>query len=62
MSTNLDTLANCAQELLSVAEHLADTIYADQKGKKMPEPVERLIIVAGVLARIDAERPRKLGV
>ena len=58
MSTKLDTLADCAYELSSVAEYLADTVYADQKGKKMPEPVERLIVVVGVLARIDSKRPR----
>ncbi len=56
--SNLKTLADCAYELSSVAEYLADTVYADQKGKKMPEPVERLLIVIGALARIDGERPR----
>ncbi|KKL97650.1 hypothetical protein LCGC14_1832380 [marine sediment metagenome] len=56
--SNLKTLADCAYELSSVAEYLADIVYADQKGKKMPEPVERLLIVIGALARIDGERPR----
>ena len=53
----LDTLADCANELLAVAKHLQETVYADER-TKMPEPIERLIIVCGALAHIDSTRPR----
>lgn len=54
MSTELKTLADCALEVAKIAESLAGA----NQGKTMPKPVERLIVVAGALARIDTERPR----
>ena len=63
MDTKLDTLADCAGEILAVAKFLSDTVYDDQKGSKggsgiMPEPITRLGVVAGALAHIDSTRPR----
>ena len=49
------TLAECAREILDVAEMLSNTVYAKER-MVMPEPIARLGVVAGALADIERRR------